>query len=69
MVFSPKEADKMTVANDNREEEIGMQQQKIGEGCILNRKSAQCLSKSQNMLLGLYFAVFSAFTWARFYQY
>lgn len=69
MVFSPKQEDLMLEVKDEKlDQSIGLQQEAL-EGCIINRKSARCLSKNQNLMLGIYFALFAAITWSRFYQY
>jgi hypothetical protein len=68
MVFSPKQEDIMLdVKQDQPDKSSGLQREVVKESCILNRKSARCLSKNQNLILSLYFALFAAFTWSRFY--
>ena len=69
MVFSPKQEDIMLELKDEKLDKSTGLQRKGLEGCIINRKSASCLSRNQNLMLGIYFALFAAFTWSRFFQY
>jgi hypothetical protein len=69
MVFSPKQEDVMLDVKDDKVNKRSVEQQRVEvrESYLLNRKSVRCLSNNQNLILGLYFLLFAAFTWSRFY--